>query len=45
MHELDRKIEYKIADFNNLIIRQKLDKNGTTEEKAEFLEIEKSTST
>ena len=29
MHKLDRKIEHKIADFNSLIIRQKVDKNGT----------------
>ena len=31
MHKLDRKIEHKIADFNSLIIRQKVDKNGTTD--------------
>ena len=29
MHKLDRKIEHKIADFNSLVIRQKVDKNGT----------------
>ena len=29
MHKLDRKIEHKIADFNSLIITQKVDKNGT----------------
>ena len=29
MHKLDRKIEHKIADFNSLIMRQKIDKNGT----------------
>ena len=29
MHKLDRKIEHKIADLNSLIIRQKVDKNGT----------------
>ena len=29
MHKLDRKIELKRADFNSLIIRQKVDKNGT----------------
>ena len=29
MHKLDRKIEYKTAHFNSLIIRQKVDKNGT----------------
>ena len=28
MHKLDRKIEHKIADFNSLIIRQKVAKNG-----------------
>ena len=31
MHKLDRKIEHKIADFNSLIIGQKVDKNGTIE--------------
>ena len=29
MHKLNRKIDHKKADFNNLIIRQKVDKNGT----------------
>ena len=29
MYKLDRKIEHKIADFNSLIIRQKVDKNST----------------
>ena len=29
MHKLDRKIEHKIADFNSLVIKQKVDKNST----------------
>ena len=29
MRKLDRKIEHKIANFYTLIIRQKIDKNGT----------------
>ena len=30
-YKLDRKIEHKITDFNSLIMRQKVGKNGTIE--------------
>ena len=40
MHKLDRKIEHKIADFNSLIIRQKVDKNGTID-KQNFWKLER----
>ena len=44
MHKLDRKIEHKIADFNSLIIRQKVDKNGTIE-KQDFWKLERALAT
>ena len=40
MHKLDRKIEHKIADFNSLIIRQKVDRNGTID-KQNFWKLER----
>ena len=34
MHVLDRKTEDKIADFSNLIIRHKVNKNGTIDKQS-----------
>ena len=34
MHNLDRKIEHKIADFNSYITRRKVDKNGAIDKQS-----------